>query len=84
MAPKLWVQLSGEVMMHLTYPQETWASLVDGIGINSHVIVEMPVRKEVPELWREIFGPVSEARRGLVRGGGTTAGNPPSGRSAWP
>ncbi|HVV51751.1 MAG TPA: hypothetical protein VHO06_18935 [Polyangia bacterium] len=94
MAPKLWVQLSGEVSrtfsmrfqdgstcdarsvpdriygeMHLSYPQETWAAMVDAIGVNSHVIVEMPVRKDVPELWKEIFGPVAEARRGLVRGG---------------
>lgn len=55
--------------VHLAYPQDTWSSILDDMGVTGSVLVEMPVRKNFPEAWREIYAGLHEARRNLARGG---------------
>lgn len=54
---------------HVTYPQDTWATLMDGIGMAGNVLVEMPLRKDFPDNWKAIYSALEEAKRNFARGG---------------
>ncbi len=55
--------------VHVTYPQNTWAMFMDNLGAVGSVLVEVPVRKDFPIAWKEIYSAIDEAKRHLARGG---------------
>jgi hypothetical protein len=51
------------------YPQDAWTSLMENVGMVGAVLVEVPVRYDLPPAWASIYDALKEAKRHLTRGG---------------
>jgi hypothetical protein len=54
---------------HVVYPQDTWATLMNGVGLVGNVLVEVPTRKDFPDAWKPVYAALDEGKRHLTRGG---------------
>jgi hypothetical protein len=55
--------------VHLGYDHEAWIELMGSLGAFGNILLEVPLPKDCPPEWREIYAAADEAKRCLAKGG---------------